>query len=229
MKSLIFKGLIFIFLFSSLALATNGGSRRKPKPCDDTNLNPKEVNTTDLFVGALLPQNVREYYANLQNQIKERGINMTNTLPNKLHVTIKFIGRVNNEEKEKTLNLIKEYLKDVKINQITFRPDGLIFLGNLLAARLQSDQLKALWQLLDEKLETMCTRDKRAYLAHITLGVLNKGQESNKKISQESVRDLHHDDIQLTIENVDLLGNSLNGAQQYSAPNDYEMLFRFPQ
>ena len=76
MKYQAVKYLICIFLLGSTAQASNGGGHRRPKRCDNTNLQSQDTHTIDLFFGALLPPNVRQYYAKLQDQIKERAINM---------------------------------------------------------------------------------------------------------------------------------------------------------
>lgn len=225
MKIATLKTILCIILMATLAHASNGGSHRRPARCY-ANLDSEGPNTIDVFIGALLPQNVREYYADLQNKIKDSGVIMKNTLPNKLHVTIKFVGKINNDKKAETVEAIKKALEGVKIKQLTFKPKGLRILGgSLLAAILDSEQLKDLWRRLDEKLETICNRDRREYLAHISLGIL----ERNQKNVLDTLKTLHNDDNQLTIDDVYLLGNTRNGPQQYTDPNDYEILYTFPK
>ena len=70
-----------------------------------------------LFVAIDLPEELKEYFSQVQNQIGEDSAQLSYVQKENLHITLKFLGEV----KEENIKKIKEILGNIK-----FRPFSLV-------------------------------------------------------------------------------------------------------
>jgi len=182
---------------------------------------------TDLFIAALLPPTAQEYYKNLQQKIRENGIMMSDTLPNKLHITIRFVGKFNDTEKQQKVEVVKQALAGFPFpKSITFTPKN-ISGGHLVLANIESNELMELHQKIDKKLVEAGFEKAKNFRPHVTIGSL-QSHKNTKEAIQKINEDIAKENIQLSVDEFKLLGSSKeSGTRQYFIPEDYELLITF--
>lgn len=186
------------------------------------------ADTSIVFLGALLPEESQEYVKKIQNEIKEKGLNLKATLPNKMHVTIKYIGNYNEQDREDVVEKIKEALSGIKLDKIKVKPTNLSK-GGLVLLHLDSTKLRELHDTVDSLLAEKGFKTDKNYRPHITIGRLERSDNNTVASAMKDINEMiEKDDRSLDIDAMKLLAlPKEHGFSQYFYEDDYEKLLGF--
>lgn len=233
--------IVLMFAISSpIIIAENGNGSAGPKDGDkcaniDLKYNPKDA--TVLFTGFLLPTETQDYIAKLQQEIKAQGVQMDDTVSNKLHMTLRFIGFVAPADFEKVKSCLKGLFASVKVPKIALEPTGFHMLKNrdgtprMLLAKFDAPELQELFKTVNEKVEALAGKPQHpSFLAHITIGTFNNAPKSqNADDVEKKISSLNQNkDIKPEVGNLYLLGlptEDLN--DQYQNCKNYDRYYQF--
>ncbi len=123
------------------------------------------------FISIEIPEKIKEDMKKIQNQLPEfKG---KKTKIGNLHLTLKFLGEINDEKIER----VKEKLEEIKFEKFKIKINKVgVFSEKFikivwLGVGEEDEESKKLWNLqkeIDEKLEKVCEKEKR-FMGHITI------------------------------------------------------------
>ncbi|HDR74300.1 MAG TPA: RNA 2',3'-cyclic phosphodiesterase [Methanoculleus sp.] len=126
---------------------------------------------TRVFVAIDLPDAIRERIAKTQTVLAQSGARLTFVAPRNMHITLKFIGEVDDE----TLNEIRTALEGVSADPFEIAVRG-VGANNLRRPRVVWSNIEdagktgGLNSAIEDALAPLgIEREKRAYTAHITI------------------------------------------------------------
>ncbi len=130
-----------------------------------------------IFIAINLPENIRKKLADYQNRWPELPIRWTN--PKNLHITLVFIGYLNNDELLEICKITKEAVSKyqlflINFNKICYGPIKKIPPRMIWAMGEKSQEFTGLRDTLEKSLtysqEISFSPEKREFFPHITLG-----------------------------------------------------------
>lgn len=128
------------------------------------------------FIAIELPEKIIYTIRKVQEEIKSYGLKIRWVRPENIHLTLKFLGDIQEADTEKVARAISESVTDYSAISLAVKGIG-VFPGIKkprvlwLGISKQLDLLTALQQTLDEKLEAMgFPKEKRPFKGHLTLG-----------------------------------------------------------
>lgn len=146
------------------------------------------------FIAIDIPENVKKEIVKIQNKLPEFAGKKTEK--ENLHLTLKFLGEIDEAKIEK----IKQKLKDIKIRgfeaeltKIGFfdkQKNGIIWIHMANCEKLQKE--------IDEKLSGLFEKEKR-FMPHLTIARVKKIK--NKKIFLEELNNLNLEKIKVPVNN----------------------------
>ena len=132
-----------------------------------------------IFIAAFLPEDIQRKISKLLLNADESFSGVRWEKPDKIHITLKFIGSVEDKTKDEILGRIKIISK--RIQPITLRFSHIDAFPNfrkprVLVLRLsKSKDLIDIFRLIeDELLELGIEKEERNFIPHVTLGRINK-------------------------------------------------------
>lgn len=145
------------------------------------------------FIALEIPEQDREQLVGVQNQLKEIIPQISLTNPEKLHLTIAFIGTQPDIMQEQIIDVIKKAVKD--ITPFTVTPAYLDGFPHLHGAHIlwvgvkgEVDKLHKLrHRIKDGLIQLNLPIDPRRYVPHIALGKINNfylSENLEKKLEQ---------------------------------------------
>ena len=133
-------------------------------------------NTIRTFIAIELPEKIIYTISKVQEEIKSYGLKLRWVRPKNIHLTLKFLGDIQEADTEKVARAISESVAGHHAISLAVKGIG-VFPGIKkprvlwLGISRQLDLLTALQQTLDDKLEAMgFPKEKRAFKGHLTLG-----------------------------------------------------------
>jgi 2'-5' RNA ligase len=133
------------------------------------------------FIAISLPAHIKERLASLQNQLKATGADIKWVEPQNIHLTLKFLGEIDDEKLEKTSSILENVAKDKNSFQIRIYSLGafpkiisprVIWVGIDKGDRQTQEIAKA----LEEKIVKIgIPKEDRAFSSHITIGRTRSG------------------------------------------------------
>lgn len=124
-----------------------------------------------LFIAVELPSYIKEEIMRLQkNLMGKRVLIGTYPKPDAMHLTLKFIGDVEQNE----IPLIQQALRSVEGIRMHARITNLMFFGNfrfpkVVYVALECPDLQELVDAIDHALQELCVPEERNFKPHITL------------------------------------------------------------
>ena len=120
-----------------------------------------------LFLAIDIPENLKEEIAKFQEQFKIKGIKLVEK--ENLHITVKFLGEVDEEKLKEILNL------DLSIQPIKIKLKTLGTFPNSNYIRViwigaYNNNLVEIFKEIDKKLSTLGFKKERSYIPHLTIG-----------------------------------------------------------
>jgi len=127
------------------------------------------------FIAIELPETVKSALAELQQEFKKCGADVRWVKPDNIHLTLKFLGNVDEENVDRIVKTIKEICN--KYNVFTLKIKGIGLFPNIRAPRvlwvgISGDSvLTGLQREIEDGMTEMgFEREQRAFRAHLTLG-----------------------------------------------------------
>ncbi|NLM73602.1 MAG: RNA 2',3'-cyclic phosphodiesterase [Clostridiaceae bacterium] len=125
------------------------------------------------FIAIELDNNTREFLCNIQRDLESHGIHGNYSRPENLHLTLKFLGEINEFTFKKIAEIIKKVADNNKSFILSLNSVGKFNKGNrsIVWAGLERNEfLFKIYQELQSELERILPDiEKKAYSPHITL------------------------------------------------------------
>lgn len=156
-----------------------------------------------VFVAMDIPKNIREKIKKLQKKIPEFKGKFTEA--ENLHLTLKFLGNVNEEK----IELVKEKLRSIKIKKFESVIDEIGFFDNRRSDKytkqiviwLHMANCEELQKEIDEKLSDLFEKEKR-FMGHLTIARVK--DVKNKKEFLGELNEIKLDKLKFLVENFKL-------------------------
>ena len=133
-------------------------------------------NTIRTFIAIELPEEIIYTISKVQEEIKSYGLKIRWVRPENIHLTLKFLGDIQEADTEKVARAVSESVTGYHPISLAVKGIG-VFPGIKrprvlwLGISKQIDLLIALQRTLDEKLEAIgFPKEKRPFRGHLTLG-----------------------------------------------------------
>jgi len=128
------------------------------------------------FIAIELPQDIKNAISRLQSKLKASGADVKWVAPSNIHLTLKFLGEIDDKTKDGICILLKEIAARTQI--FTIRLGGLGAFPNIRSPRiiwiglaLGHDQTKTIVDELENNLEKYgISRETKPFSSHITIG-----------------------------------------------------------
>jgi len=146
------------------------------------------------FISIEFPEEIKKEISKIQNQLPEFKGKKTEF--ENLHLTLKFLGEVDEGKIEKIkqeLSEIKTKQFDSEINSIGIFSDRIIWLGIKNCDELQKE--------IDERLEDLFEKEKR-FMGHLTIARVKSARD--KKKFREDVKKIKVPKIKFVVKNFNL-------------------------
>ncbi len=142
------------------------------------------------FIAIELPQEIKDFLSHLQQELKSCGADVKWVQPENIHLTLKFLGDVGDEELNKIIEIIEEVAKEKSKFQI--RVSSLGAFPKIDSPRViwigvdEGDkETKEIAELLEEKIAKLgIPKEDRPFSSHITIG-RTKSNLNLHKLAQE--------------------------------------------
>ena len=152
------------------------------------------------FVAISLPEEIKKFLAQLQNELKATGADVKWVPPNNIHLTLKFLGEIDQEQIKSITTILKDVSESAKQFAITIGKTGAF--PSINAARIiwvgvekGADELKEIARLLEGKLQQLgFPKEEKPFSAHITIGRVRSARnrikltETLKKLSEAQLQ-----------------------------------------
>jgi len=120
------------------------------------------------FIAFEVPENIKKILLDIQEQLKDE--NMKASFVNHFHLTLKFLGEVNEQKVEK----IKEKLREIKFELITTKLKGIGVFPNenyirVVWVGLEDGKIMELQKNIDTKMFELGFEREKDFQCHITL------------------------------------------------------------
>lgn len=138
------------------------------------------------FIAIELPENIKTSLKNIQDELKKCGADVKWVEPENIHLTLKFLGEIEENQLEAINQAIEETAKNKPKYLITL--SGLGVFPDLKRPRIiwigikdQNNATKLITEELEEKLEKInIPKEERKFLGHITIGRVKSGLNKDK-------------------------------------------------
>ena len=144
------------------------------------------------FIAIELPQETKKALTRLQEQLKKNNADVKWVTPENLHLTLKFLGDIDDTQAEKITAVIENVANNhpsylVKISSIGAFPKLSLLKVVWVGLGTGDEETKGIFKDLEEKLEEFgIPKDERPFSTHITLG--RTRSPSNRKILAKEIK-----------------------------------------
>ena len=138
------------------------------------------------FIAIELPEGIKNTLSRLQDKLKQCGADVKWVEPNNIHLTLKFLGEIEEAKLEKINQIIQETAKNKPKYSITLSGLGvfpdvnhpkIIWVG----IEDKNSETKLIAEELEEKLQTLnIPKEERRFLGHITIGRVKSWMNKDK-------------------------------------------------
>jgi 2'-5' RNA ligase len=134
------------------------------------------MNNMRAFIAIELPEEIKDALGNIQEQLKKSGADVKWVSPGNIHLTLKFLGEITDEQ----LNKINKIIEDVAANKNSFQL-GISSLGAFpkinsprviwIGVDKGDKETKEIAKDLEEKIARLgIPKEERPFSSHITIG-----------------------------------------------------------
>ena len=145
------------------------------------------------FIAIELPQNIKDTLGRLQGKLKQCGADVRWVEPHNIHLTLKFLGEVEDSKLDGINQIIEDTVKnrlkfEITLTDLGVFPDinhpRIIWVG----IKDKNNETKLIAEELGEKLEKLgIPREERQFLGHITIGRIKSWLNKDKLAERLSV------------------------------------------
>jgi 2'-5' RNA ligase len=140
------------------------------------------------FIAIPLPEETRNFLSNIQNQLKSCGADVKWVQPQNIHLTLKFLGEINEGQLNKINVILEEVAK--KMHPFTVSIDSIGAFPRINSPRViwagiqQGDsEVKIIANELEERIaEIGIPKEEKTFSSHITIGRRRSGLKMDKLI-----------------------------------------------
>ena len=128
------------------------------------------------FIALELPQEIKEFLSQLQEELKAAGADVKWVEPKNIHLTLKFLGEIDEKKIDKIIEIVQETVKEKDKFQIRISSLGafpkidsprVIWVG----VDTGDKEVKAITKDLEEKIAKIgIPKEDRPFSSHITIG-----------------------------------------------------------
>jgi len=128
------------------------------------------------FIAIELPKEIRDSLANLQDKLKSTGADVKWVEPDNIHLTLKFLGEIDDQKLDKITSILENIAKDKNSFHIFISSIGafprissprVIWVGIDMGEK----ETKGIVKALEEKIEKIgIPKEDRPFSSHITIG-----------------------------------------------------------
>lgn len=159
------------------------------------------MNVHRVFIGVDLPDKLKHDIAAVANELKSPGIRLVS--PENLHITLKFLGDVD----ETTIEKLKETLGEILFTSFSASFSGLGVFPSISRPRViwvgvesGKEEILHLWREIEKVTSRMGFRKEKRFVPHVTIGrVKRTSPEVNRLIRRvleiEKDKDFGHMDV----------------------------------
>lgn len=154
------------------------------------------------FISIDMPEIVKREIKKIQNNLPEFYGKKTES--ENLHLTLKFLGEID----EKTVEKVKEKLKEMKFKKFEVEIDSVGFFSEkfIRIIWLHIKNCEALQEQIDEKLSEMFEKEKR-FMSHLTIARVKNVKD--RKIFIEKIKKIEIPKIKFLVNNFELKESTL--------------------
>jgi 2'-5' RNA ligase len=140
------------------------------------------------FIAIELPQEIKDYLANLENQLKTSQADVKWVEPKNIHLTLKFLGEIDEKKLEKTEKIIEEVTKETNTFPIRLSSVGAFPKINYprviwVGIDKGDNETKEIAEALEEKIAKIgIPKEDRPFSSHITIGRTRSSKNREKLV-----------------------------------------------
>jgi len=192
---------------------------------DPLNINEREnaadslnISLMRTFIAIELPQQIKTDLAKLQEQLKQSNADVKWVKPANIHLTLKFLGEID----EQQLNKIKQVIEENAAEKNTFkiRISSLGAFPHISSPRViwvgldsGDKETKEIAAALEEKIEKIgIPKEGRVFSSHITIGRVRspKNKESLVKLLNKLAGNLTAENLEFSVNKITLFKSNLS-------------------
>jgi RNA 2',3'-cyclic 3'-phosphodiesterase len=142
------------------------------------------------FIAIELPQGIKDHLNKIQEQLKLTGADVKWVEPKNIHLTLKFLGEINEQTLEKLSQILDACVKGKTPFQVSIASFGafpkLNYPRIIWAGIDKGDkEIAEIVKVLEEKVQKIgIPKEKRAFSSHITLGRLRSSRDKDNLAEQ---------------------------------------------
>jgi len=142
------------------------------------------------FIAIELPKEIRDSLANLQDKLKSTGADVKWVEPNNIHLTLKFLGEIDDQKLDKITSILENIAKDKSsfhscISSIGAFPRISSPRAIWVGIDKGNNETKEITKQLEEKIEKSgIPKEDRPFSSHITIG-RTRSALNLQKLAQE--------------------------------------------
>ncbi len=172
------------------------------------------------FIAIELPQEIKDRFVKLQAQLKQSEADVKWVAAQNIHLTLKFLGEIDEEKCTRVSSIIKEVAQGTKQFQISLSSCGAFpkieFPRVIWVAIDKGDkETRVLASDLEEKIEKLgIPKEDRPFSSHITIGRVRSSLNKDRlvKVLEESENYFGGKNIEFSVTKITLFKSTL-GAQ----------------
>lgn len=140
------------------------------------------------FIAIELPQEIKDYLAHLQNQLKVSGADVKWVEPQNIHLTLKFLGEIEDKKLDEITQILEDIAKTKNSFQMRIFSIGAFPKINFpriiwVGIDKGDSQSKEIAKELEEKMKNLgIRREDRAFSSHITIGRVRSSLNREKLV-----------------------------------------------
>jgi len=142
------------------------------------------------FIAIELPKEIKDSLAQLQEELKKTGADVKWVKPENIHLTLKFLGEINNKKLEKITEILWDVAKNkdsfsIRLSSIGTFPvlssPRVIWVGIDMGGK---ESEKIAWELEKKIARIGIPKEKRPFSSHITIGRTRSTQGRDNLIQE---------------------------------------------
>ena len=176
-----------------------------------------------IFIAINLPEDIKRKLGDYQSKWPELPIRWTK--PRNLHITLGFLGYVNNEELLEILKIIKEVASkqqpfSINLSKICYGPPKKMPPRMIWAVGEKSPQFAA---LKDDLGKSLSSSEKREFFPHITLGRIRQWEW--RRVEPEERPEMEEEiNLTFSVNSVEVMESELKkGGAEYAILESHEL------
>lgn len=142
------------------------------------------------FIAIELPQEIKDFLSSIQEQLKSTAADIKWVAPQNIHLTLKFLGEVDDKKLEKIMDILKYISKDKNAFYIRLSSVGAFPKTNFprviwIGLDKGDEETKQIAKALEEEIAKIgIPKEARPFSSHITIGRVRSGLNRDKLVKQ---------------------------------------------